>query len=255
MTKKRMALLILAGMMLLAAVIAGAVVLSSRVGIGPPEAVLAPDMVLEDVSVSIQGAREMRSMPVYGESLLEEYLQNCSMQPVQKIREGAVYETGTVEIEICMELSGVEGMVFVLLGERDLVVREETLYELLDGNRVQEEITNLLVEQLLLSFADYTDIRVSQMPLYDAGTAPERAYEEVIGAYQWSVANFFEQCANAPEATIILTNAEGLELWAQSDMEDLLVDDGTGLNLWLQCGARDGELLQALWSWAKAQAE
>ena len=53
---------------------------------------------------------------------------------------------------------------------------------------------------------------------------------------------------------VVLTNEAGHELWVQEDMDMLLLDDGSGMNIWLDGGADDGEILNEIWAWARQEA-
>lgn len=257
MNSGRQMLFILLGVVAAMALLVALVLMGSGNGLlgDPVEILTFPEAVTAElVSATRSNPRISHRLPLYGGFELALYLNECTMRPMETIRNRA-YETGDVELELVFSSEEVQGPVTLSLGEKNLVSKEGVLYEIEDGERVKEEVFDLYARKILLSFAEYADIRVSQMPHYDAGAAGERAYEEVISAYRWGIADFYEQCANAPDATIILTNADGLELWIQSDMDDLLVDDGSGKCLWLQSQARDGELLDALLPWAKAQLE
>jgi len=230
------------------------VLLRSEVGLlgSPVEILTFPEAVTAElVAATRSNPRESHDLPLYGGAELALYLSGCSMRPLQNIR-NRVYETGAVELELVFYSPEAGGPVTLLLGEKNLVSKDGVLYEIEDGERVKGEILDLYAREILLSFEAFTDIRVGHTWLYDDVAPAEGDFAAVIGRYRWSVADFYEQCANAPEATIVLTNADGLELWIQSDMDDLLVDDGSGACLWFESEARDGEILDALLPWAKA---
>lgn len=246
---KRMALIVLAAVMLLAAV----VMLSLRGTVGV-EAVLASEERVEWMTAELSNPRQSHEFPVYDHSAIASFLQSCSMRSLHHDTE-RIYETGEVELTLTMELLGVEGPVTLILGEKALVSREGKLYELLAAEHVEEEVNHLLCRQALESFLFYSDIHAA---VNDSFWEPQgeinRSFQDAVLGRRWKAENFFEQCANAPMAVVVITNAAGHQLWVQEDMDTLLLDDGSGACLWLDGGAEDGEILQEIWLWAAAES-
>lgn len=234
----------------------GAIVLLATAGSmkALEETVLEPGERVEWMKAELKNPGQSHELPIYYPETLTGYLSQCVMTPVERIR--GAYETGETVLEISMEVDGVQGLVTILLGEKDLVSREGVLYELKEGDDAQADIEDHLCRQTLMSFVEYTEIRA--MVNNDLWSAPEsvvqRSLEEAVGLRRWRAENFFEQCANAPFAVVVLTNEAGHELWIQEDMDMLLLDDGSGMNIWLDGGADDGEILNEIWAWARQEA-
>lgn len=244
---KKIALIVLA-LLMIAAV---AVLASVR---RAEEAILNPGETVQWMTAELSNPRQSHDFPVYDFSAIAAFLQSCTMRPLHQSTDRA-YETGEVELTLVMELEGVNGPVTLLLGERNLVSRSGKLYEIRDAEWVREELDHLLCRQALESFVFYSDIRaVRHEDRWEPSGDSERSLLEAVQARRWRAENFFDQCANAPMAVVVITNAAGHELWIQEDMDTLLLDDGSGACLWLGGAAQDGEILNEIWRWAEAEA-
>lgn len=244
---KKITLIVLALLMIAAAVIFAAVRRKE-------EPVVKPGETVQWMTAELSNPRQSHEFPVYDHSAIASFLQSCSMRSLHHDTE-RIYETGEVELTLTMELLGVEGPVTLILGEKALVSREGKLYELLAAEHVEEEVNHLLCRQALESFLFYSDIHAA---VNDSFWEPQgeinRSFQDAVLGRRWKAENFFEQCANAPFAVVVITNAAGHQLWVQEDMDTLLLDDGSGACLWLDGGAEDGEILQEIWLWAAAES-
>ena len=110
---------------------------------------------------------------------------------------------------------------------------------------------------LLMSFASPAEASVHSVS-GDVVPAENAAadFASFVDAHEWTVRYSHESAANVPDASIILTNADGLRLWIVSDLDylELVLGEETFENnhprLHFYDGAGDGDYMRELWSWA-----